>query len=61
MADRSGGFSSHLVTPDSPKPKTTPQLADIREPADLDKKKRVLSELDSDNPENVQLQLELSI
>ena len=52
MADGSGSFSSHLVTPDSPKPKTTPQLADIREPADLDKK-RVLSELDSDNPENV--------
>ena len=52
MTDGSGGFSSHLVTPDSPKPKTTPQLADIREPADLDEK-RVLSELDSDNPENV--------
>ena len=52
MADRSGGFSSHLVTPDSPKPKTTPQLADIRESADLDEK-RVLSELDSDNPEIV--------
>ena len=60
MADGSGGFSSHLVTPDLPKPKTTPQLADIRESADLDEK-RVLSELDSDNPENVQLQLELSI
>ena len=52
MADGSGGFSSHLVLPGSPKPKTTPQLADIREPADLDEK-RVLSELDSDNPENV--------
>ena len=52
MADGSGGFSSHLVPPDSPKPKTTPQLADIREFADLDEK-RVLSELDSDNPENV--------
>jgi hypothetical protein len=52
MADRSGGFSSHLVTPDSPKLKTTPQLADIRKPVDLDKK-RVLSELDSDDPENV--------
>ena len=51
MADGSDGFSSHLVTPDSPKPKTTPQLADIREPADLDKK-RVLSELESDNPES---------
>ena len=51
-ADGTGGFSSHLVTPDSPKSKTTPQLADIREFADLDEK-RVLSELDSDNPENV--------
>ena len=52
MADGSGAFSSHLVTPDSPKPKTTPQLADIRESADLDEK-RVLPKLDSDNSENV--------
>ena len=52
MADGSGGLPSHLVTPDSSKPKTTPQLADIREPADLDEK-RVLSELDANNPENV--------
>ena len=52
MADGSGGFSSHLVTPDSLKSKPTRQLADIRESADLDKK-RVLSELDSDKPENV--------
>ena len=51
-ADGSGGFSSHLVTPDSPKSKTPNQLADIRESADLDEK-RVLSELDSDNSENV--------
>ena len=51
MADGSGGFSSHLVTPDSPKPKTTPQFADIHESTDLDEK-RVLLELNSDNPEN---------
>ena len=51
-ADGSGGFSSHLVTPISPKPKTVSQLADIRESADLDEK-RVLPELDSDNPENM--------
>ena len=52
MADGTGGFSSHLVTPNSPKPKTTSQVADTRESADLDEK-RVLPELDSDNPENV--------
>ena len=52
MADGSGAFSSHLVTPDSPKPKTISQLADICESADLDEK-RVLPELDSDNPENM--------
>jgi hypothetical protein len=52
MADGSGSFSSHLVMPDSPKLKTTPRLANIRESADLDEK-RVLPELDSDNPENV--------
>jgi len=51
-ADGSGGFSSHLVTPNSPKPKTTSQLADIRESADLNEK-RVLLELNSDNAENV--------
>ena len=38
MADGSGGFSSHLVTLDSPKSKTAPQLADIRKSADLDEK-----------------------
>jgi hypothetical protein len=51
-ADGSGDFSSYLVTPNSPKPKTTSQVADIRESADLDEK-RVPPELDSDNPENV--------
>ena len=51
-ADGSGGFSSHLVMPNTPKPKTTTRLADIRESGDLDEK-RVLPELDSDNPENV--------
>ena len=54
-ADGSGGFYSHLLTPNSPKPKTIFQLADIRESADLDEK-RVPSELDSDNPENVTTQ-----
>jgi hypothetical protein len=52
MADESGGFSSHLVTPNSPKPKTTSQLTNICESTDLDEK-RVLLELNSDNPENV--------
>jgi hypothetical protein len=47
-----GGFSNHLVTPNSPKPKISSQVSDIRESADLDEK-RVLTELDSDNPENV--------
>ena len=51
-ADGSGGFSSHLVTPNSPKPKIVYQVADIRDSADFDKK-RVLPELDSDNPGDV--------
>ena len=51
-ADGSGGFSSHLVTPNSPKPKVTLQPADICETSDLDEK-RALLELDSDNTENV--------
>ena len=51
-ADETGGFCSHLVTPNSPKPKTISQLTDIRESADLDEQ-RVLPELDSDNLENV--------
>ena len=51
-ADRSGSFSSHLITPNSPKPKITLQPADICETADLDGK-RALLELDSDNTENV--------
>ena len=46
MTNGSGGFSSHLVMPDSPKPKTTLQFADTCESTDLDEK-RVLSELDS--------------
>src|SRR6185503_16282305 len=50
-ADGSGGFSSHLVTSNSPKPKAT-QLADIRETVDLEEN-RVLLELSSDNAENV--------
>ena len=59
-ADGTGGFSSHLVTPNSPKSKTRSQLADIRESADLDEK-RVLPELDSDNPGNVTTQNELLV
>jgi len=51
-ADESGGFSSHLVTPNSPKSKITPQPADICENSDLDGK-RVLLELSSDNTENM--------
>ena len=51
-ADGTRGLSSHLVMPNSPKSKTHSQLTDIRESADLDEK-RVLSELDSDNSENV--------
>ena len=51
-ADRSGGFSSHLVTPNSAEQKTTSQLADIRESADL-AEKRVLLELGPDNAENL--------
>ena len=54
-ADGTGGFSSHFVTPNSPKSKTRSQLADIREFADLDEK-RVPPELDSDNPGNVTTQ-----
>ena len=54
-ADRMGGFSSHLVAPNSPKLKTRSQLANIRKSADLDEK-RVPPELDSDNPENVTTQ-----
>ena len=50
-ADGSGGFSSHLVTPESPKPKTTTHLADICKTADLDEK-RVLPELGSGKLEN---------
>ena len=51
-ADGSGGFSSHLVKPNSSKPKTTSQLADVRETVDLDEN-GVLLELSSDNAENV--------
>ena len=54
-ADRIGGFSNHLITPNLPKSKTCSQLADIRECADLDEK-RVPPELDSNNPANVTTQ-----
>ena len=51
-ADGSGGFSSYLDTPNSPKPKITLQPADICEIADLNRK-RALLELSSDNAENI--------
>ena len=52
--DGTGGFSSHLVTPYLPKPKTNFQLAGIRKSADLDEK-RVIPELDSNNPRSVSI------
>ena len=55
MADGTGGFSRHLVMPNSPKSKTRSQLADIRESADLDEE-RVPPKLDSDNLGNVTTQ-----
>jgi len=54
-ADGTGGFSSHLVMPNSPKSKTRSRLADIRESAGLDEE-RVPPELDLDNPENMSTQ-----
>ena len=52
MADGTGGFSSHLVTPNSPKSKTRSQFAGNRVFADLDEK-RAPPELDLDFPENM--------
>ena len=51
-ADGSGGFSSHLVTPNSPKPKTAFQPADVCKIAELDGK-QAPPKLSSDSPENV--------
>ena len=51
-ANGTGGFSSHLVMPNPPKPKISSQVADICESVDPDEK-RVPTELDSDNPEDV--------
>src|SRR6185503_5950733 len=51
-ADRSGGFSSHLVTPNLPKPKTTSQSAGVCKIAELDGK-QAPSELSLNIPENV--------
>jgi len=51
-ADGPGGFSSHLVMPNSPKLKTTFQSADVCEIAELDRK-QAPPELSSDVPENV--------
>ena len=52
MADGSGGFSSHLVMPNSPKLKTTFQSAEVCEIAELDRK-QAPPELSSDILENV--------
>ena len=52
MADGSGGFSSHLMTPNPPKPKTTIQFADICKTTDLDEKIALL-ELGPDKAENM--------
>jgi outer membrane protein OmpA-like peptidoglycan-associated protein len=51
-ADGSGGFSSHLVTPNSPKPEATLQPVDVCKIADPDEKRAIL-ELSSDKAENV--------
>jgi len=51
-ADGSGGFSSHLVTTNSPKPKTTLQPVEICKTAELDEK-QAPPELSSDIPENI--------
>ena len=51
-ADGSDGFSYHLVMPNSPKPKTTFQSADVCEFTELDRK-QAPPKLSSDIPENV--------
>ena len=51
-ADGKGGFSSHLVTPKSPRSKTRSQLAGICESADLDEK-RVLPWFLQKTPRNL--------
>ena len=51
-ADGLGGFSSHLVTPNSPKPKITLQPAEICKTTELDRK-QAPPEFSSDTPENV--------
>jgi hypothetical protein len=53
-ADRSGGFSSHLVTPNSPELKTINQSTEICKTAEYDGKQALL-ELSSDIPENVSI------
>ena len=52
IPDPSGGFSSQLVTPNSPNSKTIFQSADVCETVDLDRK-RALLKLSSDTTENV--------
>ena len=51
-ADRSGGFSSHLITSEAPELKTINQPAEIYKTAELDEKQASL-ELNSDTTENV--------
>ena len=51
-ADGSGGFSSHLVMPDSPEQKTINQPAEVCKIVELDRKQAPL-ELNSDIAENV--------
>ena len=50
--DGSAGFSSHLLTPNSPKPKTTFKSADVCETAELDGN-QAPPEISSDITENV--------
>ena len=52
MADRSGGLSTHLITPKAPESKTINQPAEICKTAELDRKQARL-ELDPDTAENV--------
>jgi hypothetical protein len=51
MADGSGGFSSHLITPKSPKSKTSNQTAETSNAVELGGIQALL-ELDSDITEN---------
>ena len=52
MANGSGGFSSHLVMPNSPKPKATLKPVNVCKIADLNGKRAILK-LSPDKAENV--------